>query len=163
MGRKLLHDYSHCELLQRISEPSQFKEMLEIQKRPATDGRASEQRSTDGACERFRTLPFSPVFPARTAGEHSAVITHSGMEAFAKKTLRRIPPAECHYLLGLTIPDQKFSTAAFSAVRTALKFSRYLANPSASALSGCIVVLLTLANTLLRRNASRVSLPSSER
>ena len=78
VGRKLLHDYSRCGLLQRISEPSQFKEMLEIQKRPATDGRASEQRSTDGACERFRTLPFPPAFLARTAGEHSAVITHSG-------------------------------------------------------------------------------------
>jgi len=78
-----LHDYSRCGLSQRISEPSQFQEMLEIQKRPATDGRASKQRSTDGACERFRTLPFSPAFPSGTAGEHSAVITHSGREAFA--------------------------------------------------------------------------------
>ena len=59
------------------SEPSQFKEMLAIQKRPAMDGRTSEQRSMEGACERFRTQCISPAFPKRTAGEHFTVISHS--------------------------------------------------------------------------------------
>lgn len=72
--------HSHCVALQCISEPLQFQKMLVLQKRPATDGRASEQRSMDGACERFRELPSSNAFSGRTAGEHSTVRPHSGIE-----------------------------------------------------------------------------------
>ena len=72
--------HSHCVALQCISEPLQFQKMLVLQKRPATDGRASEQRSTDGACERFRELPSSNAFSGRTAGEYSTVRPRSGSE-----------------------------------------------------------------------------------
>ena len=51
-----------------------------MKERPAMDGRTSEERSMDGASERFRTQPFPSAFPLRTAGERSTVRSHSMRE-----------------------------------------------------------------------------------